>query len=141
MKHYREALIELKRRKGAEGIISNKEWGQIPTPTVVLRDAYVEKFVEEPDELFFTPDQFHETFGCTPEDKGRKCEFFDHRGQKRWGVWVREEGPLRRKQRTGAKVTHREEVDNGEDALTEDQLAKRFAVEASCVCVCLRSGS
>ena len=128
--HYEGELVAIRRRRGQRCRITPEEWKKIPLPTKVEKSEYAERFIQDADEIFYTPEQHLNTFGVRPEDAGYHCEWVDHRGKKRWGCWRDDGGPLKRVTRQGQKTTLTTEVDNNEEALSEDQLVKRFKAEA-----------
>jgi hypothetical protein len=127
--HYEGELVQLKSKKGPKGRISQDDWQKLPAPSRVVKRDFAETYVEEPDELFYSPEQHLEKFKQTPEEVGLTCEWVENRGSMKWGCWRSEEGQLRKKRRTGKRVDHEEEVDNSEMAISADQLAKRFKAE------------
>lgn len=120
--HYESELVELKRRKGPKGRVSSDDWKKIPLPTRIVNQDYTEKCSQDPDELFYTPEEHVSAFGMAPEDVDLVCEWVLHRGKQRWGCW-REDS--RREARSGKRATHETDVGNREDAISADQLAKR----------------
>ncbi len=130
--HYRAQVIEMKRRKGPAGRITAAEWGKIPAPPVkVTRDKVVEKVVEAPDELFYTPEEYVKHFGRTPEQDNQKCEWTEHLGKKQWGCWRAEDGPLRRKVRVKDQARISTEVDDSEEQLVEGQMEKSYDLQVA----------
>ena len=121
----------MKRERGEKGRIADATWAKVPTPTWLFRDNYVDMQIEEPSEEFYSPDDFLKVFQKTKEEVGCSCQWIDTVTSKQWGCWVKEETRMKRKRIQGQKVSHREEVDNSAEALSSDQLVKRFAAEKS----------
>ena len=132
--HWTSELLKIRKERGVNSRISEKEWGRLPLPQVLTREHVAVSSVEDPDELFYTAKQYETTHnGRTPEQDGCVCGWYEHKGEMLWGVWIKEDGPLRRKSAMQKKTRLSETVDDGKDALAADQLAKRFQAEADTI--------
>ena len=132
--HWTNELLKIRKERGVNSRISEKEWGRLPLPQVLTREHVAVSSVEDPDELFYTAQQYASAHdGRTPEQDGLVCERYEHKGQMLWGLWLKQDGPLRRKSAMQKKTRLSETVDDGKDVLAADQLAKRFQAEADTI--------
>ena len=127
--HYVEELIRIRKQKGPNCRIGKAEWAKIPNPTKITKDTFSELAIEEPDEHFYAPEDYLAAFKKTPEQGGHTCEWVESSKGRAYGCWVAQDTPMKRKRTAGQRINHSELLDQSEDALSEDQLAKRFAAE------------
>ena len=130
--HYTKFLVELKQKAGHKGRISAKMWSGCPTPAKVDRETIRQKELVEPDEIFLTESKFEARFGVLPSTLGHVCVWETRsNGKAEYGCWVaNDDEPLRRRNKWIENVKLTEQLDNSDEALTADQLGKRFKAES-----------
>ena len=101
--YYYDEYVKMKRERGEKGRIADATWAKVPTPTWLFRDNYVDMQIEEPNEEFYSPEDFLKVFQKTPEEVGYSCQWVDTVTGKQWGCWVKEETRMKRKRIHGAE--------------------------------------
>ena len=127
--HYVAELIKIRQEKGPNCRIGKAEWAKVPIPTKLTKETFSQLAIEEPDDIFYTPEDYLKAFSMTPQQGGNACEWVESSKGKAYGCWVAQDAPMKRKRSAGQRINHSELLDRSDDALSEDQLAKRFAAE------------
>ena len=125
------AIIKIKLEGGKGCRITALKWAAIPAPAILTDEHLNVSEIIQPDEIFIAHGDFLQERHKTPEQEGFTCEWQVKNGKRVWGCWVAQEVPLRRRTKGVEQIRLAEEIDNAEEALSSDQLAKRFKAESA----------
>ena len=91
--HYVAELIKIRQEKGPKCRIGNAEWAKVPIPTKLTKETFSQLAIEEPDDIFYTPEDYLKAFSMTPEQGGNACEWVESSKGKVYGCWVAQDAP------------------------------------------------
>lgn len=126
-------LVDLRKDKGGGCRISKKQLEDwvANKPAEVFRDNTDTTEMEEPPDIWVTEQEHLDDHGSKPSVQGITCIWIKRpNGNREFGYWKQSTGPLKRVRKNTDSVTLREGIDHSDLAMSDDQLARRFAAEA-----------